>query len=113
MQILQGHIGIPLMHWSGVNDPEIIMIVEYLGDTVQEKLDLCGGKFSLKTTCMLGLEMLQIIRNYHDKGFIHRNISPKAFQFGRGIKSNKLFINDLIDSKRYRNKKTLAHIAPK
>ena len=89
------------------------MIVEYLGDTIQEKLKQCGGKFSLKTTCMLGIQMLQIIRNYHDKGFIHRNISVKSFQFGRGIKSTKLFLNDLIDSKRYRNKKTLVHIGPK
>ena len=38
MQPVQGQVGIPFMHWSGVNDPEIAMIVEYLGDTIAEKL---------------------------------------------------------------------------
>lgn len=101
------------MHWSGVNDPEIMLIVEYLGDTLEEKLQKCGGVFSLKTTCMLGLRILQLLRNYHDKGFIHRNINPASLQFGRGAKSLQLFFNDLIDSKRYRNKKSYSHFAYK
>ena len=34
-------------------------------------------------------------------------------QFGRGFKSLELFLNDMIDCKKFRNKKTYAHIAHK
>lgn len=107
---MQGHIGIPFMYWSGVDDGEIMVILEYLGMRISDQLKVCEGKFSLKTTCMLGLETLKIVQNYHSKGIIHRNIKPKNLQFGRGKKVMKLYFNDLIDSKRFRNKKNHQHV---
>ena len=62
---------------------------------------------------MIGISVLNIVRNLHEKGLVHRNITPSCLQFGRGFKSLDLFINDLIDSKKFRNKKSYAHISQK
>lgn len=37
---------------------------------------------------MLGITILNILRNLHEKGIIHRNLSPSSIQFGRGMKSS-------------------------
>lgn len=110
---MQGHYGVPLMHWSGVEGKEIALILQHLGKTVEELLAQCGGKFSLKTSIMLTIKMIKIVHCFHDKGILIRNISPSMFQFGRGFKSLNLYVNDLNDCKRFRNKKTYIHIPEK
>lgn len=62
---------------------------------------------------MLGISIINIIRNLHEKGLVHRNLSPTSLQFGRGLKSLDLYINDMIDCKKFRNKKSYAHISQK
>jgi hypothetical protein len=41
---------------------------------------------------------------------VHRNICPKVFQLGMGKKNNKIYINDLLNSKKYIETKTGEHI---
>lgn len=62
---------------------------------------------------MLGISIINIVRNLHEKGLIHRNLSPTSLQFGRGLKSLELYVNDMIDCKKFRNKKSYAHIPQK
>ena len=83
--------------------------MEYLGCTLQQRLDECGGKFNLKTVCMLAFQMLDVLQNLHDKNLVHRSISLNVWQFGRGEKSLLLFFNDMMECKWYKNKKTLVH----
>jgi hypothetical protein len=33
--MMQGHTGIPLMYWSGMEGLEIVIIIQYLGFTLQ------------------------------------------------------------------------------
>jgi casein kinase 1 len=84
-----------------------------LGASIEERFAECDKKFSLKTVCMLGLQLMNIIQNFHEKNLVHRNISLKNFQFGKGHKCCSLFFNDLIDCKRYRNKRTQTHCEEK
>jgi len=35
-----------------------VLLVEELGDKLKDRTDLCGGKLSLKSVCMLGIEMI-------------------------------------------------------
>ena len=35
IQMMQGHTGIPLMYWSGMEGLEIVIIIQYLGFTLQ------------------------------------------------------------------------------
>jgi len=51
-------IGIPEFHWFGYEGDFAILIIELLGPNLEDLFDLCGRKFSLKTTLMLAIEMV-------------------------------------------------------
>lgn len=42
----------------------LLSIMQQLGDTVEDKFNRCKP-FSLQTTCMLGIRMIQMIRELH------------------------------------------------
>lgn len=64
------------------------MITEFLGPTLEDIFDICGRQFSLKTTCMLFVQMIELLRSIHEHDFIHRDIKPDNFLFGYGSRSN-------------------------
>ena len=80
------------------------MVMDYLGPSLEEMLTLCGRKFSLKTTVMIGLEMLKLIEFIHSKGVLHRDIKPDNFLTGRGINNNKIYMIDFGLAKKYLSK---------
>ena len=53
------------------------MITEFLGPTLEDIFDICGRQFSLKTTCMLFVQMIELLRSIHEHDFIHRDIKPE------------------------------------
>lgn len=96
------------------NEPVNGMFMELLGHSLQELFDLCGKKFSLKTVLMLGETILTRIEYIHLKNYIHRDIKPDNFVWGRDESNkDKLFIIDFGLAKLYRNPHTFAHIPPR
>ena len=67
-------------------------------------------EFSLKTVCMLAIEMVNRIEYVHSKGFIHRDIKPQNFLMGVGKKANTVYNIDFGLSKRYLDPKSGWHI---
>jgi len=56
---------------------------------------MCGGRFSLKTTLMIGLQMLERIQFIHDNGFLHGDVKPNNFIMGKtGKLKHKLYMVD-------------------
>ncbi len=64
----------------------------------------------VKDACMIGIQIFDIVKNFHEKDYLHKNITPETFCFGRGEKISKLHINDLLYMKKYRAKNSLNHI---
>ena len=99
--------GIPKIISYIENDDYNIMIMELLGKSLevlaQQYVD---EKLSLKTCCMLGIEMLKILKKIHDNHFIHRDIKPDNFAIGYSDQS-QLYLIDFGLAKQYRNAKTL------
>jgi serine/threonine protein kinase len=70
------------------------MIMSFLGPNLEELFIYCGRNFSLKTTLLLTLQVLDTIKEVHASGIIHRDIKPDNFVMGFGETHNKLFLID-------------------
>jgi hypothetical protein len=52
---MQGGIGIPHMHWCGQEEDYFFIVLEELSCDMSTLMKKCGGKFSLKTSLLLGI----------------------------------------------------------
>lgn len=96
------------------DEPVNGMFMDLLGYSLQELFDFCEKRFTLKTVLMLGEMILSRIEYVHFKNYIHRDIKPDNFVFGKEEHNrNKLFIIDFGLAKMYRNPYTFAHIPPR
>ena len=63
--------------------------------------------FSIKTTAMLGYQMVNILQYIHDRHIIHRDIKPDNFVMGAKEDNAKLYLLDFGLAKKYRSSRTL------
>ena len=92
-------LGISQVRYYGIDQDNSYAVFDLLGislDTYMERLK----KFSLKTACNLGMQMIQRIEYIHNKGILHRDIKPDNFLMGKDD-VNLLYIIDFGLSKNY------------
>ena len=65
----------------------------------------------MKTTMMLGIELLTRLEFIHHRNFIHRDIKPDNFVVGIEDRANVVYIIDFGLSKQYRDPYQRSHIA--
>ena len=70
---LQGE-GVPKIYCYGNNSSYNILIQELLGDSLDTLFTKHSKKFSLKTVCMLGLQMISVLEYIHNRHIVHRDI---------------------------------------
>lgn len=58
LEEIQGGIGIPNLLWAGENGDFNFLITELLGNSLEDYLEICGGRFSLKTVLMIADKIL-------------------------------------------------------
>ena len=108
MTYLKGPL-IPIIKSYGHKGNINILVMQLLDKSLEDLFNKFK-KFSIKTTAMLGFQMVSILQYIHDRHIIHRNIKPSHFLMGSKQYNAQLYLIDFGLAKKYRNSKTLIQI---
>ena len=78
-----------------------ILVMELLGQSLENIFDDNQREFNLSTILKLGIDMINIIERFHSKGFIHRDIKPNNFLFNYSKPYTTLYLMDFGLSKQF------------
>ena len=96
-QYLSNIYGIPKVKWYGKDEKNYYMVLNLLGKSLED-IKCEKHSFSLKLTLQIGIKLLMLVREIHNKGLIHRDIKPANFLLGT---NNNLYLIDFGLCKAY------------
>jgi len=79
LKLLIGGIGIPKVYSYGVDNDNIYLVQQLLGNNLTQEMKKNKNKFSKKTFINIALQMISRIEFIHTFGFIHCDIKPDNF----------------------------------
>jgi casein kinase 1 delta/casein kinase I family protein HRR25 len=100
-EALSGGVGIPQVRWFGQECDFYVLVHDLLGPSLEDLLNYCDRKFSLKTILLIADQAIARIEYIHSKGFLHRDIKPDNFLMGVGRQGNMLYTIDFGLAKEY------------
>ena len=92
--------GFPQLKMFGTMDKLNYLVIDLLGKSLSNTI-LEFNKLSLKTTLLIGIQMINRIKVLHENQLLHRDVKPSNFLFGLEKDTNKLYLVDFGFSKRY------------
>ena len=97
---------IPYIKSYGYSGDFNVLVMQLLDKSLEDLINKYIT-FSIKTTAMLGYQMVNILQYIHDRHIIHRDIKPDNFVMGAKEDNAKLYILDFGLAKKYRSSRTL------
>eukprot|EP01012_Entosiphon_sulcatum_P013684 TRINITY_DN18883_c0_g1_i1.p1 TRINITY_DN18883_c0_g1~~TRINITY_DN18883_c0_g1_i1.p1 ORF type:complete len:533 (-),score=93.98 TRINITY_DN18883_c0_g1_i1:360-1958(-) len=88
---------------SGRQDDFNFLVMERLGENIAElRKRSPQGNFTMTTTMLLGIQMIDAIEGCHNLCYIHRDIKPSNYVMGRGPTRRNCFLIDFGLARKYR-----------
>ena len=90
----------------------LILIMELFGDNLEKIMkNQPNKKFSMKTSIMLGIQILNRIKTLHENSYIHRDIKPENFVIGLKKRNNTIYMIDYGLTRKFYDSHKKEHIA--
>jgi len=93
----------PNIRWVGTEGEYDMMVMDLLGPSLDAYFKHCG-EFSLKTTLLVAIQIIDRLEYVHSCGILYRDIKPHNFLMGLGEHSSRVYIVDFGLAKRYLDK---------
>eukprot|EP00762_Andalucia_godoyi_P001083 ANDGO_02021.mRNA.1 Casein kinase I isoform delta-like len=92
----------PKVYYYGLHlDTYYVMVTDLLGSNLEELFDQCGKRFSVKTVCMIGIQLFHVLEMIHSRGLIHRDVKPENFLMGITDCTHRVFAIDFGLAKKF------------
>ena len=105
MAYLQGP-NIPFIKSFGYSGEYNLLVMQYMDKSLEDIFQI-RKTFSIKTTAMIGFQLIGVLHFIHDKNFIHRDVKPDNCVMGSAELNENLYLIDFGLAKKYRSSKTL------
>lgn len=103
--------GIPKMHYCGKHNDRNFLVMDCLGLSLQNRLKKTPDGLHTQDVLRVAVQALSRIELVHKHGFIHGDIKPDNFVYGRHENdTNLLYLIDFGLSKQYRDRQTGEHL---
>ena len=102
--------------YAFVNEGDVFsfLVMQLCGKSLQKLFDEQTEKvkkFSMKTVCMLAIQLIERMKMLHENNLLHRDIKPDNFVMGYGEEGHVVYMIDYGLAKHYRDPKTKQHIS--
>lgn len=76
-------------------------MVEIFGPSLDALMLSSGGKLELRFAIELAKQMIERIELVHSRGYVHRDLRPEHFLYGRENRPKRLFLSGFAITKKY------------
>jgi len=101
---------IPKIFWYGSENNYNFLVMDYMGDSIENLFESHNKIFSLKTIIMISIDLLKILEYIHDNNIIHRDLKPDNIVIGTGDNNCNIYLLDFGLSKNFLDKSSGQHI---